>query len=244
MAICLQANPNLTPEQMAMIIQTAATDLGPAGKDNVFGAGKLNCYQAVLAALALSNIGTVRGTVTTAVNESPIPGVLVEVVDHPQSTQTNGAGQYELTLEAGTYTLRFTHPDYQEATAPVTITPQTVTIVDIALIPATEAVGGPAAATPRRLALAQNQPNPFNPATTISFSLPADGPVALAVYDVRGALVRGLVDDRLAAGEHAVTWDGRDGRGMAVPSGIYLYRLDYRLDANGATLTRRMVLLK
>jgi hypothetical protein len=69
-------------------------------------------------------------------------------------------------------------------------------------------------------------PNPFNPRTELSFSLPAAGQARLVIHDVRGALVRSLVDDSLAAGEHRVEWDGRDDAGRQVPSGTYVARLE------------------
>jgi spore coat protein A len=70
-----------------------------------------------------------------------------------------------------------------------------------------------------------NSPNPFNPSTRISFRLPGDGPVTLRVFDVRGALVRTLVDAALVAGTHAVTWDGADDQGAPAASGVYVYEL-------------------
>jgi hypothetical protein len=88
--------------------------------------------------------------------------------------------------------------------------------------------------------LYQNHPNPFNPATMISFSLPTARDVRLTIVDVRGRIVRTLVDRSLGAGRHHVEWEGRDGRGTPVSSGIYFYRLD----AGGETITRKMVLLK
>jgi hypothetical protein len=71
----------------------------------------------------------------------------------------------------------------------------------------------------------QSYPNPFNPQTRIAFSLPTPGKVSLAVFDMRGRLVRTLVDDSLAAGAHTVTWDGRDAVGASMPSGTYFCRL-------------------
>jgi pullulanase len=88
-----------------------------------------------------------------------------------------------------------------------------------------------------------NAPNPFNPSTNIRFALsPADAgqPVKLRVYDVRGKLVRTLVDGPLASGEHTVTWDGRDARGRTAASGVYLYRLETSRQA----LSGRMLMLK
>ena len=79
---------------------------------------------------------------------------------------------------------------------------------------------------PPATALLGAHPNPFNPATTIRFSLAEPGRVRLAVCDVAGRAVRSLVDGPLAAGEHAAVWDGRDERGAAMSSGVYL--VDFR----------------
>ena len=73
--------------------------------------------------------------------------------------------------------------------------------------------------------LRQNTPNPFNPTTTIAFTLANDGVVSLRVYNALGQQVRTLVNRHTTAGHHTVTWNGRDDRGNAVASGVYLYRL-------------------
>jgi hypothetical protein len=91
------------------------------------------------------------------------------------------------------------------------------------------------------LALHQNHPNPFNPSTTISFTLPAGCAVRLDVYDVSGRLVRRLIDgERRGAGLNDVEWNGRDASGGAAVSGIYVYRLV----AGKETLSRKMVLIR
>jgi hypothetical protein len=69
--------------------------------------------------------------------------------------------------------------------------------------------------------LYQNRPNPFNPATTIQFSLAQDGPVEIAIYDVHGRRVRTLVDQTMEAGVHTLVWDGTNDEGHPVGSGIY-----------------------
>ncbi|HOX24369.1 MAG TPA: FlgD immunoglobulin-like domain containing protein [Candidatus Krumholzibacteria bacterium] len=73
--------------------------------------------------------------------------------------------------------------------------------------------------------LNQNVPNPFNPQTTITFSLPRAGHVHLAVYSVNGRLVATLLDEERQAGLHAVTWSGRDDAGQPVATGTYFYAL-------------------
>ncbi len=93
---------------------------------------------------------------------------------------------------------------------------------------------------PAALALAQNHPNPFNPKTTISFALPTAGAVRLAVFDVSGRRVTTLLDGAQPAGAHHVVWDGRDAAGVSLSSGVYFYRLE----AAGAQIERKMLLLK
>ncbi|HUU26680.1 MAG TPA: S8 family serine peptidase [archaeon] len=90
--------------------------------------------------------------------------------------------------------------------------------------------------------LGQNFPNPFNPATAISYCIPAGRSVHLIlnIYDLRGRLVRTLVDEARQGGTYEVFWDGTDQSGRRVSSGTYLYRLQ----AGDFVRTRKMVLLK
>ena len=82
------------------------------------------------------------------------------------------------------------------------------------------------AATPSDFVLGANYPNPFNPATTIPLSVPAGAEaVDVAIYNLLGQLVRQVWSGPLAAGEHRLTWDGRDDKGQPVASGAYLYQL-------------------
>jgi hypothetical protein len=95
-------------------------------------------------------------------------------------------------------------------------------------------------AVPLAFALKQNEPNPFNPTTTISFALPDKAQVKLIVYNVLGQHVRTLMDQHLPAGQHEVIFDGRDDSGHELATGIYLYRIS--TDKN--TQTKKMALIK
>jgi flagellar hook assembly protein FlgD len=88
--------------------------------------------------------------------------------------------------------------------------------------------------------LLQNYPNPFNPETDITFYLPRQTSVTLAIYNMLGQQVAILASGQLAAGLHTVHWDGRDASGRLVSSGIYLYRLN----SSEFTESRKMLLLK
>ncbi len=78
---------------------------------------------------------------------------------------------------------------------------------------------------PLQSAVYHNYPNPFNPETTIGFTLPVDMAVRLDLFDLTGHKISSLLDERRTAGRHEVVWDGTDQLGTAVPSGVYLYRL-------------------
>ncbi len=98
----------------------------------------------------------------------------------------------------------------------------------------------PAPAAAVGVALGGNHPNPFNPKTTIHFELPSEAPVNLAVYDLHGRCVAQLHEGTLAAGAHAVAWNGHDDSSQAMASGVYIYRLQ----AGDTIRTGSMVLTK
>ncbi len=69
-------------------------------------------------------------------------------------------------------------------------------------------------------------PNPFNPETTLSFSLAQDSPIELSVYNAKGQRVRTLCRETLRAGNHTIQWDGKNDRNEGVSSGVYLIKLN------------------
>ena len=93
---------------------------------------------------------------------------------------------------------------------------------------------------PTQFILFPNYPNPFNPSTTISFSLPKENRVELAIYSISGQRVRTLLSGRMSAGTYSSVWDGRDDSGRPVSSGVYLSRLT----AGKNTAVRKMLLMK
>ncbi|RMF09723.1 MAG: T9SS C-terminal target domain-containing protein, partial [Candidatus Neomarinimicrobiota bacterium] len=88
--------------------------------------------------------------------------------------------------------------------------------------------------------LLPNVPNPFNPATTIRYSLPRTGRANLTVYDLQGREVITLVNRVQSPGWHTLSWDGKDASGRPVSSGVYLYRLQ----SAGKQQTRKMIYLR
>jgi hypothetical protein len=91
-----------------------------------------------------------------------------------------------------------------------------------------------------RLALERNAPNPFGPSTSISYSLPQESFVRVAVYDVSGRLVKRLVTGAVPAGKHETRWDGTDMGGRPVSGGVYFCCLE----TQGRQLHRKMVLVR
>ncbi|MCB5251620.1 MAG: T9SS type A sorting domain-containing protein, partial [Candidatus Cloacimonetes bacterium] len=86
----------------------------------------------------------------------------------------------------------------------------------------------------------QNYPNPFNPDTTIRYELPEDGDVQISVYNLKGQLVKQLLNRRESIGTHSIIWDGRDSDGRTCSSGVYYYRINN----NGTSITKKMLMLK
>jgi flagellar hook assembly protein FlgD len=93
--------------------------------------------------------------------------------------------------------------------------------------------------------VAQNYPNPFNPSTTISYSLPTPAAVSLSIYDVLGQIVYQQDLKNKMAGTHTLTWQGTNGQGDRVGSGVYFYKIITR-DKAGETrsATRKMILIR
>jgi hypothetical protein len=95
-------------------------------------------------------------------------------------------------------------------------------------------------AAPENFSLSRNYPNPFNPDTGIRYQLPEEALVKLAIFNVLGQPVRVLVDRNESIGFYSVRWDGRDDRGLVVPSGVYVVRLQ----ANSFVAQHKITLLK
>lgn len=92
----------------------------------------------------------------------------------------------------------------------------------------------------KEINLFQNYPNPANPSTTISFSLPEDSNIELSIFNVKGQKVKTLKKEYLSKGTHNIIWEGNDSNNNKVASGIYFYKLITK----GQTYTKKMILMK
>ena len=183
----------------------------------------LNFIPAELDAPLEFPLAAVKGgasTVQLAVRELHLPeGYIAELIDLSEGRDAGAIRMLEPTMEIDLNAI-----DYGDAPRyMLRITPGSST--------STEWI----AELPGEVRLEQNFPNPFNPTTTIRFSLPETADVRLAVYDVTGREVALLTSGTLAAGVHQVSFDA-----ARFASGVYLYRLQ----AGSHTLTRRMTLVK
>ena len=86
----------------------------------------------------------------------------------------------------------------------------------------------------------RGHPNPFNPTTTLRFSLASAAPARLSIHDAAGRRITTLLSDDLKAGEHSVTWDGTDAAGLPVASGVFLAHLE----VPGAETSTKVLMLK
>ena len=98
----------------------------------------------------------------------------------------------------------------------------------------------PAGTVPSAFSLGQNYPNPFNPSTRISYAIARAAQARLEIFNLLGQSVRTMTDAYQQPGVYTVEWDGRDAAGRILPTGVYLYRLQ----ADGISFTKSMILVK
>ncbi len=221
--------------------------------------------------LLRSNAGytSITGTVTSSVLPGapaglgktggvgyPVPGGLVYASDASGNIAgfglTDATGAYTIGgLAPGSYSITMDSHDYLSASAtgaaptydlvgnaiPVTLNINTT--ADITGVQ--EPVPG---SVPVAYSLDQNYPNPFNPSTQIRFSLPVASGVHLVVYNVLGQEIATLMNGVVPAGQTVVVWDGRNGAGAPVASGVYFYRLQANSGAASFSSVKKMLLLR
>ena len=185
----------------------------------------------------LNDIGTISGNVTDADNQ-PLSEVRVTIEELQFTTATAVNGYYQMrNIPPGNYTLSFSKRNYQTCTQTVTMAAGGELWIDVNMgnVDNDENIQ-PALVT----ALNGNYPNPFNPETTISYSVNKPGRVKLEVYNIRGQLVKTLIDEYHASGQYKQVFNARDNRGRSVASGVYLLRMT----APGYQKASKMILMQ
>ncbi len=245
-AFCLvwSAEPALLVPQVCELLETTATDLtqSPAsvGRDNYSGAGLINITA------AMDQLPTAEPEYFWICNDGDLPLIISD------------AAWSSTWLEIITPTTAIAPGDSIQAVA--MIDPEGLSegqYFDTALISSNDPASphnlmvtliygnGTSAVddevpTPH-LAGLRNHPNPFNPRTVLKFRTGSQAKVTLGVYDLRGHLVRNLVQDVLPSGIHEVLWDGLDNSGLAVASGQYFARLR---QGDSDPVTRKLLLVR
>lgn len=176
--------------------------------------------ESFLHVLAAAHFG-VNGVVSDSLSGDPVAAT-VTVTGNTMSVTTDPAhGDYYKLLDSGTYELTFVAEGYRPKTiAGVSTTWGTPTVLDVQLAP----TASPVPRVDQRRTAVAVWPNPFNPGTRVTLTVPVAGAVSLGVYDLQGRLVRSLLAGQYEAGDHPVAWDGRTDSGNAVPSGVYFAR--------------------
>jgi len=197
----------------------------------------------VSSAPALSNIltkQTVTGMIAGVVrrqNTTPIAGATVTAGAFTATTNT--AGAYSMVVPVGTYSVTASATGFVSNTVDnVLVNQNLTTTVNFVLTQGSpnDDPGAPVNAT----VLSGNYPNPFNPETTVAYSVKEPARVWIGIYNVKGQLIRTLVNDDRATGHYTVVFDGRDDNGRSVSSGIYFLKMsagDYRS-------TRKMIMMQ
>ncbi len=245
-AVLLGATPGLTPAQLAEMLENAATDVtaapAGAGRDNYTGAGQID----IPAALGQAPPPGSDELAFTITNYGPLPLDVDQVfvsqswlsVPVPSAPVAPGTAAR---LRAAVDPARLVEGVHEAQAVFLSNDPHSPSVFPVILLygdyPTDVGDDLPAAAG----GALTNHPNPFNPRTDIRFATAREGRVTLALYDVKGRLVRTLASGRFPAGQHVVTWDGRDDRGADAPSGVYLARLR---DADGVDASRKLTLVR
>jgi hypothetical protein len=189
-----------------------------------------------------SPVGKISGITWSPANGEVVDYVLLTIDDNPaEFTFSDSSGCYEIPLPAGTYNVHARRLFYEDAVEyAVEVIDGEVTQLDIAMGPTVEAGEEPHAAVPGAVCNLRNYPNPFNPVTTVSFSLSSESKVSVDVFNIKGQKVKQILNEKLTSGTHEIQWDGRDASNKASASGVYFVKVATEKDTD----IRKMLLLK
>jgi hypothetical protein len=197
------------------------------------------CIDAVIRS---DDFGVINGAVSLTGGNGDAGDVVVWAGNYTARADQNG--DYSLVAPPGQYALTASLDHFENAVSPLQdlASGQTVDVPELTLQYDSTGIGS-GNSTPSPTMLLGNSPNPFNPETSIRFSLSGAQRMSLAIYDVRGRLVRTLLDRQaMSAGEHRVSWNGTDARNQSVASGVYFATMFS--DDGKFTSTKKMILLK
>lgn len=247
-ALMLGVNPNLEPADVSRILQTTAVEKGEPGKDNRFGAGRVDAYDAY----------------TQAKDEIPVELTSFNAAVSGNNIQISWATATELNNDGFEIQRAFLHPEFGKSPyAPIafvkgkgtTTELNSYTYSDKQLTPGvyfyrlkqkdfdgTFEYSNEVAVEvlyPSEFVLQQNYPNPFNPATVIDYSLAEKADVKIVIYSILGEEITSLVNMSKEAGYHKYHFDG-----TGLTSGTYIYQLQARGSSGLFVDSKKMIMIK
>jgi hypothetical protein len=243
-ALLLGVNPNLTPAEVSMILQSTAVEKGDPGKDNRYGAGRIDAYEAYLMAVAMIPVELASFTAST--NDNTV------TLNWSTATETNNMGfsvERKTALDERWIEIGFvpgfgttTEPRvYQFVDSDLKLEKYSYRLKQIDYDGKTEYSNSVEVLVlaPGGFNLSQNYPNPFNPVTTITYSVPEMSKVSIKVYSVVGELVATLSEEIVEPGYHNVSFDA-----SRLTSGTYIYQVNAVGDNRTFSESKKMILLK
>jgi serine protease AprX len=253
-ALLLEKNPYLTPRQIDSIIEVTSIELGPAGRDSLYGAGRIDAYEASLAVTASTSR---NGTFYVENEPGATGGLSVEGItwsaswikkveptlcgipvsqSWPIKVYVDSAGIPAPGTYWDTLWIYSNDPDDNPYPEPVCLI---TTIIGIEETEKTTLL-------PMANALYHTSPNPFRSTTRITYTVAKETKVSLVVYNVLGQQIKTLVNKKLSSGCYETMWYSKDDRGRRVPAGIYfvgLFVADSVGETRGFKQTHKVVLL-
>ena len=187
------------------------------------------------------NLGGIEGTTYDPINYEPVDYVLIKINNEPgEFTFSDSIGCYQYKLPAGVYDVYAERVFYGDAIEyQIEVIDGEFTQLDIPMIETVDVQNYEIIPITTDFNLS-NFPNPFNPSTTISFSIQYANNVELSIFNIKGQKIATLINEQLSKGIHSINWSGCDHNGNQVSSGIYLYKLK----VGNQESVKRMLLLK
>ncbi len=173
------------------------------------------------------SFGGIEGYTYNPINGEPVDYVLLKINNQPgEFTFTDSIGNFEYKLPAGIYDVYAERVFYEDVIeCQIEVIDGEFTQLDIPMYETVDVEENTIPNSSSQIINLSNYPNPFNPTTTISFSLPEDGNVELSIYNIKGQKVKTLLDAYSSKGHFEIIWKGVDDNKRSVASGQYFIKL-------------------
>jgi len=235
-ALLKSAHPEASPGLLSEALMTTCIDFGQMGKDNLWGCGQLQAFDALVQVM-LDIGGHLTGTVIDSLTQQPISGVTVSIETWSNSTDSSGS-YLLLGLPEALYDVSFSVPGYiPMEMRDVQVQAGEFTTLNVSLLDSSVGLSpeNKFHSVPSRITVCDPYPNPFNASTKIEFYLPSGTIVKTDVVDLAGKKVFSFESGFYSAGSHFLAFEGEN-----LPSGLYILRLKA-----AATITyKKLFLLK